>query len=267
VTWDSLRGDGVTITASPLDSNRFGLSVGRVVVGTDTTDSAAAASDLARVLQTATEEVLIVRWPSALVGLGAAAAASGREIITADVLTYWEVPPHELTAGTPDDPGIEILPAPRADAASRQAIADVVTSSFRDYASHYAANPLLDPQLALAGYVEWAESCLSDAGKDVLLLTRDRRPLGVATLQAGSEGDLEILLCGLAAEAQGQGLYQLLLHGVARFALTHEHRRIIISTQAHNVRAQRVWARAGLRPFAAVTTVHAVNGSARTGTK
>lgn len=258
MTWDSLRGDGVRFSPSPLESRRFGLGIGRVIVGGDTTDAATAGAELTRILQAATEEVLIVRWPSPFVGLGAAAVASGRGIIPADVLTYWEVPPEGLSAGPVHDPGLEILHARQADAATREVVADIVTSSFRDYANHYAANPLLDRELALAGYVEWAESCLTDAGTDVLLLARDTEPLGLATLQAGSDGDLEILLCGLASQAQGQGLYQQLLHGVARFAQSRGHRRIIISTQAHNVRAQRVWARAGLRPFAAVTTVHAV---------
>ena len=32
--------------------------------------------------------------------------------------------------------------------------------------------------------------------------------------------------------------------------------RVIISTQVSNVRVQRAWVRAGMKPFAAVTTLH-----------
>ena len=264
MTWDSLRGDGVSSHFSTLESSRFGLGIGRVVVGVDTRDTVAAASALTRTLNDAPEDVLIVRWPSEFVGLGAAAVASGRAIVPADVLTYWEVAPDQFRGASGRDLGLEVVSAPPPGATTRAMVANIVTSSFRDYPSHYAANPLLDPELALAGYVEWAQSGLTDFGKDVLLMTRDERPIGLATLEEGSGGDLEILLCGLAAEAQGQGLYQYLLQGIAQYSQKRGHRRIIISTQAHNVRAQRVWARAGLRPFAAVTTVHALvtNGKA-----
>jgi len=263
MTWDGLRGDGVDHRPSPLESRRFGLSVGRVVVGVDTRDAARAAADLTGLLKGAAEEVLIVRWPSELVGLGAAAAASGRTIIPADVLTYWEVKLGEDRGAPVDMPGLEIVRAPLEDPATPGVVADIVTSSFRDYGSHYAANPLFDRERALAGYVEWAQSCLTDPGKDVLLLKRHQEMVGVATLEAGAGGDLEILLCGLAADAQGQGLYRQLLDGVVEFGRERGHERVIISTQAQNVRAQRVWTRAGLRPFAAVTTVHALSDAAR----
>jgi RimJ/RimL family protein N-acetyltransferase len=263
MTWHALRGDAVTHRPSELDSRRFGLSVGRVVVGVDTTDVRAAEVELNRTLRSAEEDVLIVRWPSGMVRCAAAAAASGRIIIAADTLSYWELPPERFAAPPGVDQALEIVHVEDASRASREAVAEIVQSSFDDYGSHYAADPLFGRDLALAGYVEWAESSLTDARTDVLLLTRDGAPVGLATLESSSEGDLEVLLCGLSKAAQGQGLYQRLLHGVARFAHLRGHRRLIISTQAQNIRAQRVWARAGFRPFAALTTVHALQSDRR----
>jgi ribosomal protein S18 acetylase RimI-like enzyme len=135
----------------------------------------------------------------------------------------------------------------------------IVRASFRDYGNHYTANPLLDRSAALAGYEDWAvRSLVSDPG-NVLVLTDGGEPIGMATLEPGSDGDhLEILLAGLVPAAQGRHLYDGLLDGCERAALARGATRVVISTQVHNVRVQRAWARHGLRPFAAIETVHLV---------
>ena len=73
-----------------------------------------------------------------------------------------------------------------------------------------------------------------------------------------SAGEAEILLAGLTSAAQGRGLYPLLLKAVGQQAMARGCPRVTISTQAHNIRVQRAWAKAGFRPFAAITTVHAM---------
>jgi ribosomal protein S18 acetylase RimI-like enzyme len=136
----------------------------------------------------------------------------------------------------------------------------VVAASFAGYGNHYLANPLLDPAAALAGYQEWARLTVSAHPEDVLLLRRGGQVIGVATCHASPEDDhLEILLAGLLPTAQGRGLYAHLLAGCATHARHRGLARLIISTQAHNVRVQRAWARAGLLPFGAVETVHCLH--------
>jgi hypothetical protein len=263
MSWDALQGDAVTSHDSPLESERFGLSVGRVVVGQQA-DEAAAAAQLTALLDDAAQErheLLIVRWPTHLVTLGAAAAGSRRAIIPADVLMYWETPASALR---PDlaalaEHGLRTAVPVEADDASRVALERVVRDSFRDYGNHYTANPRLDRDLALAGYLDWATRSLAEDPQDVVLLLHDGRAVGVATLAVGAGGrDLEILLAGLTGDTQGQGWYHHLLGGIGEQARARGCERIIISTQAHNLRVQRAWARAGLRPFGAVTTVHAM---------
>jgi RimJ/RimL family protein N-acetyltransferase len=68
----------------------------------------------------------------------------------------------------------------------------------------------------------------------------------------------EILLAGLVPAAQGRRLYGDLLLAVERAAGEAGRERLVISTQVQNVRVQRAWARFGMRPFAAVETVHLV---------
>jgi hypothetical protein len=214
------------------------------------------------VFDTAPEELLIVRWPTRMVTLGAAAAASQRAIIPADVLMYWEVPASQLQ---PDpvaltERSLRTAVPTGADPATRRALKHVVRDSFRDYGNHYTANPRLDRELALAGYVDWATRSLAEDPEDVVLLMHGDEPVGVATLTVGGGGDdLEILLAGLTGVTQGQGWYHHLLAGVGDQARARGCTRVIISTQAHNLRVQRAWARAGFRPFGAVTTVHAMH--------
>jgi GNAT superfamily N-acetyltransferase len=62
----------------------------------------------------------------------------------------------------------------------------------------------------------------------------------------------------MISAAQGRGRYAVLLAACAAEAHRRGLSRLIISTQVHNVRVQRAWARLGLRPFAAIETVHAV---------
>ena len=262
MSWDALQGDAVTCHDSALESERFGLSVGRVVVGQQA-DEASAAARLTALLDDAEEphELLVVRWPTHMVTLGAAAAASRRAIIPADVLMYWETPAGALR---PDptalaEHGLRTAVPATADDDSRAALERVVRDSFRDYGNHYTANPRLDRDLALAGYLDWATRSLAEDPQDVVLLLHDDRAVGVATLAVGAGGrDLEILLAGLTGDTQGQGWYHHLLGGIGEQARARGCERIIISTQAHNLRVQRAWARAGLRPFGAVTTVHAM---------
>jgi GNAT superfamily N-acetyltransferase len=260
VSWDGLQGSTLTHAQSTLESERFGMSIGRVVVGQDVLEADVAQS-LRELLDNAPEELLIVRWPSRMSSLGSAAAASSRAIIPADVLMYWEIAPDHLHPAPDVLAALELsirVPA-NADAAARNAVDEVVRDSFREYGNHYTANPALDRDLALEGYIEWAQRSLTDNPQSVVLLLHQDRPVGVATTVVGARGgDLEILLAGLTGAAQGRGWYQHLLSGVASQARASGSRRLIISTQAHNIRVQRAWAREGFRPFEAVTTVHAV---------
>lgn len=260
MSWDALQGATVTRSGSAVESDRFGLTIGRVVVG-DQCPEPDAARALTAALDDAPEELLVVRWPTRQVTLGAAAAASSRAVIPADVLVYWEVPTSTLqpdpSALASDELRVEV--PSEADDASRAALDLVVRDSFAGYGNHYTANPRLDRDLALTGYLDWAGRALDDNPQDVVLLHHRDQPIGVATVTTGGDGqDLEILLAGLTGSTQGQGWYRHLLAGVGEQARARGCSRVIISTQVHNIRVQRAWARSGFRPFGAVTTVHAM---------
>jgi hypothetical protein len=255
VTWLDLHGSGVTVSPSPLETDRFGVTVARVVVGLD----AAWDESLAAALTAACardEDVLVARWESGLVRCGAALAAAGRDVIPADTLVYWEVPSDRLAGagqGLADDLRVRRDPTDPAD------LDRLVAAVFGGYVNHYSANPLLAPDLALAGYVDWVRRTAQNDPDGLGVLTRGDESVGVATWFVDPAGDfVEILLAGLVPAARGHGWYAVLLAEVGRVATGLDVPRVVISTQAANVAVQRAWVSAGFKPFASVTTAHAV---------
>ena len=257
MSWAGLAGAGVRRWHSEVEGRRFGITVARVVVGANTPDVASVADDFLGAVNGSSEDLVIARWPGELTGMGAIAARSSRRVIPADMLTYWEVPAGALADsggdGLPEGYQIHLPGEP--SAAVEEAISTVVEDSFRGYGNHYTANPDLDPELALAGYLEWAVGAFHRDPHNVVLLLEGDEPRGVATLTQDDE-DLEIELAGMVGGAQGRGLYGHLLAAIGQEALRRGRPRVIISTQAHNVRVQRAWVRAGMKPFATTTTVH-----------
>jgi RimJ/RimL family protein N-acetyltransferase len=240
----------VTLGPSPADSRRFGLEVHRATVGPGVLDPAA----LRAALDSSPADVVVLRYDVARQEVPAVLATTSRAVLPAGALTYWEkavgddVPP-SVTAVT------EAGDLDRATA--ERAVRAVVRASFAGYGNHYTADPLLDRDAALAGYEEWALASLDRDAHAVLVQVVDDQPVGVATVQHADD-HTEILLAGLVPAAQGRRLYGDLLLAVERAAGEAGRERLVISTQVQNVRVQRAWARFGMRPFAAVETVHLV---------
>lgn len=260
MSWAGLLEPGMAVAASATESERFGVSISRLHVASRDTGPQVA-ERLRTLLRSADEDVVVLRYPADRLELAAAATTSGRDVLATGALTYWGADSQSVT-----DPGAagagRGLSVAGADELGDDVVAvveAVVAASFAGYGNHYTADPLLDNDLALAGYQEWARSTVSQRPEQVRLLLHDGEPVGVATCEESAmHGHLEVLLAGLAPGVQGQGWYGALLAACAERAKHRGLARTIISTQVHNVRVQRAWARAGLRPFAAVETLHAV---------
>jgi len=258
MSWDQLLEPGVMVRDSPLETERFGYSTTRLTIGPGPVD----VGRLLATIEDLAADLLVVRYDAARLQLASAFARSGRAVLPAGTLTYWEKPVSVAEPSRPSPPSdIEVLAADTMEAEMVSALVrEIVRASFQDYGNHYLANPLLDPSAALAGYQDWALRSLQANPGNVLVLTDRREPIGLATLESGAGADhLEILLAGLVPAAQGRRLYGSLLDGCERLAAARGASRMVISTQVHNVRVQRAWARHGLRPFAAIETVHLVD--------
>lgn len=246
-----LLAPGVRYAASPVESRRFGREVARLTVGASDT-SPGWRHEVAAAVTGSSADVIITRWHSRDTAVAGLLAELGRRVIPADNLAYWEIATRDLvgeTGGADAECRSGDLEADELDA--------LVLDIFADYPSHYSANPLLSSELALAGYREWAERTRATSPDLVVSLRKGDEAIGVATC-AIEDGELDILLAGIATAHQGGGRYRSLLAGVAQLAARQRIERIVISTQVGNVNVQRAWARAGFVPFAVFATAHLV---------
>ncbi|WP_406313524.1 GNAT family N-acetyltransferase [Streptosporangium sp. NBC_01639] len=248
--YDVMESEAVRARESPLESARFGCSIERLTV------SAAAGSPFPVVREAvlgSAADVVVLRYPAENVGWFAELTTLGRTAVFADCLVYWRLPAGK---GHAPERSPDLRTAEPVDPAEvRASVSDI----FAAYGNHYMANPLFDVGGALAGYREWAlrsaaegrclalRGALRGAGVDDVL--------GLATLEEG-DSRTEILLAGIVSGAQGRGLYAHLLKAVEERTLARGATEIVISTQAHNTRVQRAWARYRFEPVQAVLTVH-----------
>ena len=255
MSWEQLLKPGVFVRDSQVETDRFGCSIARVMIGPGPVD----VEGLLAVIEDLSADVLMVRYDAARLELPGTFARSRRAVLPAGTLTYWD---KQASVAAPPQPlNLQVLSADTLDLkAVSTLVRDIVRASFRNYGNHYTANPLFDRSAALAGYEDWAVRSLNGDPGNVLVMMDGGEPIGMATLESSADGDfLEILLAGLIPAAQGKRLYDVLLNGCQSVAVVRGAPRVMISSQVHNVRVQRAWARNGLRPFAAIETVHLID--------
>jgi GNAT superfamily N-acetyltransferase len=138
-------------------------------------------------------------------------------------------------------------------------VTGLVPVIFEDYRNHYAANPLVAADDAIAGYAEWAAAHVGADGGFVLALGDPILALAAVTQ---GRGHTEIDLAGVHPEHRGHGLYQVLLDAVEVEAARASSDTIGISTQVHNRGAIRSWVRRGWNFDRADQTFHLVRSGA-----
>jgi ribosomal protein S18 acetylase RimI-like enzyme len=249
VSWSELLGGAPPeLRASASESFRFGLEVERLLIGTGTE---AADGDVRDLIASSSADLVVLRYPADRVGLFATLLATDRDVLLADQLGYWRL--ETGTGAAPRQvPGLDVAELEAGDDA-HGLVSALVGEIFSGYGNHYLADPVLDPEAALAGYQEWAAA--SALAATTLVLRHDGTPIGVSTTTS-TNGIVEIELAGLLAAHQGNGYYAHLLAGVERHARFRGADHVVISTQAHNTGVQRAWARYGFEPVITFTTVH-----------
>ena len=252
MSWEWLRTwTPPEILVSEAETRRFGLSCARLQIADDPR-AAAALPTVLDVLGAADADLVVVRYPQRLVTWSAHLMGSGRDLVHADTLSYWRL---AVGSGRGDTAaglvsGVESAP-------DGTEVQHFVGRVFADYANHYAADPLLDADAALAGYQEWATRSASTAGAVTVRDQASGELVALATIRTGDD-HVEIELAGVQPAHQGRGVYAVLLAACERLADSAGAPHVVISTQAHNVGVQRAWARYGFEPVAAFTTVHAL---------
>jgi hypothetical protein len=235
---------------STLESRRFNLNIGRLIVPFDDQTSDA---ELAQLCHESCFDLLIVR-ASASRNLLANALSNTASHRTnhADTLLYFQKS-LSSTSPSPQTQSMGLL-----QASEQNAFQQLVREVFPNYANHYSANPMLDKDLCLEGYVEWASSLLNnDFGHVFVSRTSSGQLASFIAIQGDGE-TAEIALNGTAPGSQGSGIYSDLLTFTCVELGTMGYTEINTSTQSSNDKVIRTWIRNGFNYVMAINTFHVI---------
>lgn len=232
-----------------LESRRFGLHIGRADLGSIPGGTAALIDEI----RASDFDLVVLRYPAAETTLFAQLLGTGYAVIHADTLLY-----AEKTLSGPDPVELARFDHRVASVADRSTISDLVGEVFDQYGSHYSANPVLDPDVVRAGYVEWAHSFIGSRDRAFLVLSDpgEDELRAFSTVDTTSPG--EIVLVGVTPGARGHGWHGR-ASAVAEAQLRHAGCHTAwSSTQIHNIAVQRSWRTRGYVPRLSLQTVHLV---------
>jgi len=237
------------IALSESEGRRFGLKAGRVEADSICPEAlriAAAGQGY---------DWLVVRLPSGSERLVDSLRLQGLEPQQTDTLATWGI---ELERSRFEQPGLSPgwtwQPASAGDA---EDIALLVRSVFERYPNHYTANPLLDPALALEGYVEWALRHIDGADRLCGVLRIDGLLAGFScSRHEPSEGLAVGVLHGVHPSFSGRGVYRKMIEASLAHYQGQSYREFRIATQAGNLTVQNLWARLGFALLRNQITVH-----------
>lgn len=257
MSWrDSILASEITRSPAPDETRRFGVSVSRLVVPQRA--SPPSLSEVLKLVDSDTSDVVLLRYPADHVDWFAQLLGRGRDVLFADTLVYWRLTLPSRRSLPPVD-GVRVE---KVSTLPEGVLNGLIGQIFMGYSNHYTANPVFDRHKVLEGYQQWARRSVAQSGPVVLSV--DGQPVGLATTQQDQDA-MEILLAGVVAEHQNRGLYAHLLAGVEDLAGRGNAAQLVISTQGHNLRVQRAWARYGFEPVAAMVTLHLIREGMLTG--
>lgn len=237
-----------TLAPSTLDSERFGLRVFRGTI------SKVEPKALASEILTAACDVAIIRVPSSASARMATLARWSLPVLHADTLVYYRCDLSRYQPKPLRNTDIEFSVASAADMAElRLMIAD----TFRNYQSHYHANPMFPCDKILAGYQQWAENHVAGEDRTLWTARRGGRLVAFAACQDAPDHDqAEGILYGVSPQDAGGGLYGDLIRHTQADAKSRGLATMKVSTQVGNLAVQKVWAREGFYMFEALDTFH-----------
>ncbi len=238
------------LRSSPLDSARFGCSIGRLEVGGSTCPPV---EEVLAIVDAADLDLVVYRYPSDWVEHFGDLARRRANVIHADTVVYYRrlVAPVSARTDRTTHSGRWRL----AGGGDQPAVAALVRACFAGYRNHYAAAPGLATVDVVEGYVEWALSHL-DSEDGLLVIELDANDQAIAFAAVGLGDDPEIALAAVHPSRRGAGVYHDLLDVVAEELSDRGCSHVWISTQVHNSTPIRAWTRSEFTFEFAVQTVH-----------
>lgn len=123
---------------------------------------------------------------------------------------------------------------------------ELIRRIFADYVTHWHYCPTTDKLRAEDAYVEWMYS-ESKMGRTEILEYHEKELCGFAAVRI-DEDMTDILLAGVTPEVQGLGWYRRMLQLLIARMSAMQLSCLNISTQASNIRVQRISSRWALSP-------------------
>jgi len=232
---------------SPLESARFNLRIFRG------TTNRLAPYDLLRTIVDERVDVAILRLPSSEQHTLSQLNMLPFPVIVADTLVRFD---GDLRSFPAQPLYNAKLVGRRATAADRSVLEELIDLSFIDYRTHYNSNPLFDPALVLAGYKEWALSCLEPDDERVCFLFYVGELAVAFTTNTVHPTHGEGIIFGARPNAPSRGLYTDLIRHTKQYMQDQGLRHVQATTQVQNHGVQRVWVREGLFPARSFCTIH-----------
>jgi ribosomal protein S18 acetylase RimI-like enzyme len=238
------------IRQSSVDSERFSINIGRMVIGNESNLSD---EEVVAICEKMDCEILILRAPSNRVNL-ASSLESRRSIraFQADTLVYFEINLGKIGFQNSQDSDLCIRKAGQGDIPQIQSVA---AASFVDYPSHYLSNTRFQPEKIRDGYIDWAKNCVTNLGCHVIVATLDDIVCGFIAISVGEE-IAEIVLNAVDPFFQQQGIYGRLLSNACSQMKDLGLPTVIVSSQISNTRAINAWIRQGFKISHALNTFH-----------
>lgn len=236
------------LALSPLDSARFEMRVlrGRL----DTIEPKVLAAEI---IATGCD-VAIVRIPSAQSARMSTLSRWALPVQHADTLVYYQC---DLRRYTPPALRNQDISFARASENDMGELREMIADTFRDYSSHYHANPLFAREKVLAGYQEWAENHATGSDRTLWTARREGRLVAFAACQEKPNSrEAEGILYGVNHQDAGGGLYGDLIRHTQTEAKKRGICTMKVSTQVGNFAVQKVWAREGFHMTEALDTFH-----------
>jgi GNAT superfamily N-acetyltransferase len=235
------------IQLSDVEGRRFGLKAGRIEAERIHADA------LLREVLEGGWDWLVLRLPTGQEDELDRLRALGLEPQQTDTLMTWSADLRRVVLPA-EPPSIELRPA---DARDAPAIEALVRSVFARYPNHYTANPLLDRERALEGYVEWALGHVQHPARLCWLALVDGEIAGLSCSRHDpGQGVCAGVLHGVDERFGGRGVYRGMIEASLQHYRDAGYREFRISTQAGNHTVQNLWARLGLRLVLSQSTLH-----------
>jgi ribosomal protein S18 acetylase RimI-like enzyme len=234
------------IFISDIDTERFGIITARVIG--ITSESLSPVLDFCSIKKV---KLLIARCDMS--DLDAAQSMEKKGFLLMDTLVYYNL--NLIKKDVPVEKGVVFVRPIRAT--EEKEMIFIARESFRGYFGHYHTDPRLDKSKCDEAYTDWARKTFASRDSDNFLVGEiEKKIVAFGVLRVNGPDEGEMFLGGIHPDFQGQGIYHSFLCKAAKWCLSKNVQKMIISTQLKNISVQKVLMKFGFEISKGYYTYH-----------